>query len=138
MKHPISYLLTLVVFLAIGFSSCEDDPQPSPADAREAFSGTWSVTETEMKLTYEAVIELDPQALNGGVFIHNFADAGSSSAPAYAYVSNNTITLEANQEIGDGWKINGSGILSGSTINWTYTLNDGANLFNISAIFTRP
>jgi len=138
MKRSIGYILILVAFLGIGFSSCEDDPGPGPTDAREAFSGIWRVTETETKLTYEVNIELDPGALNGGVFIYNFANAGSTSNPAYAYVSNKTITLEVNQVIGDDWIINGSGILSGSTINWPYTLNDGANLHNISAVFTRP
>ena len=138
MKRSVGYLLAMIAFLGIGLSSCEDDPEPSPADAREAFSGIWSVTETEAKLTYEVIIESDPGVPNGGVFISNFANAGSSSAPAYAFVSNNTITLKANQVVGDGWIINGSGILTGSTINWPYTLNDGANLHDISAIFTRP
>ena len=137
MKRSTGYLLILVAFLEIGLSSCEVDPKPSPADVREAFLGIWSVTETERKLTYEVTIELDPGTQNGWVFISNFANAGSTSAPAYAFVSNNTITLETDQVIGDGWIINGSGTLSGSTINWHYTLNDKANLHNISAIFTR-
>ena len=137
MKRLIVYIIILIAFLGIGFSSCENDPEPYPADAREAFAGIWLVTETETKLTYEVTVELDPKALNGRVFISNFANAGSSSNPANAYVSGITITLGINEVIGDGWIVNGSGILSGSTINWPYTLDNGADLLHISAIYTR-
>ncbi|MFH1161619.1 MAG: hypothetical protein V1733_11850 [bacterium] len=138
MKRQIQNFIILTALLGVAISSCtKDDPNPSPADPRLAFVGNWSVNETEQRLTYEANIESDPYSLNGGVYIYNFANAGSSSNPAYAYVSGNTITLEVNQVIGDGWIINGSGIKSGNTINWPYTLNDGANLHNINAVFTK-
>ena len=138
MKQTIGLIPAILTVMAIGFSSCtETDPTPTPADPRQIFTGVWSVTENETKLTYEVNIEVDPKSQNGGVYIYNFANAGSSSNPAYAFVSGTTISLEVNQVIGDGWIINGSGTLSGSQINWPYTLNDGANLHNISAIFTR-
>ncbi|NQV02549.1 MAG: hypothetical protein HQ542_07885 [Bacteroidia bacterium] len=138
MKQTVSYIVSILVLLALGFSSCTDlDPTPAPADPRQAFAAIWSVTETETRLTYEVSVELDPTSQSGGVFIYNFANAGSSSNPAYAIVSGSTITLEVNQVIGDGWIINGSGTLSGSKINWPYTLNDGANLHHISAVFTK-
>jgi hypothetical protein len=138
MKRPIQLFVILTVIAATGFQSCtKDDPNPIPADPRLVFAGGWTVNETEQRLTYEAVVELDPHSLNGGVYIYNFANAGSFGVPAYAYVSGNTITLEVNQIIGDGWIINGSGIKSGNNINWPYTLNDGANLHHISAIFTK-
>jgi hypothetical protein len=137
MNRTIPFILVLLFAVSTGFLACEDDPEPAPADERLAFTGTWRVNETETKLTYEVDIQIDPRSQNGGVYIYNFANAGSSSAPAYAYVSGNTITLEVNQVIGDGWVINGSGILSGSTIDWPYTLNDGANLYAISAVFQK-
>ncbi len=138
MKRWIQILVILSALIGLAISSCtKDDPNPSPTDPRLTFVGSWTVNETEPRLTYEASIESDIQSLNGGVYIYNFANAGSSSNPAYAYVSGNTITLEVNQVIGDGWIINGSGIRSGNTINWPYTLNDGANLHHITAIFTK-
>jgi len=138
MKKTLHLIMVLLSLIGIGFSSCtETDPTPAPADPRQIFAGVWSVSETETKLTYEVSIELDPKSQNGGVFIYNFANAGSGSNPAYAFVSGTTITLEVNQVIGDDWIINGSGTLSGSKINWPYTLNDGANLHNILAIFTK-
>ncbi len=138
MKQTITPILVILALMAIGFSSCIDnDPTPAPTDARQIFTAVWSVTETETRLTYEVSIEIDPTSQNGGVFIYNFANAGTSSNPAYAFVSGNTISLEVNQIIGDGWIINGSGTLSGSKISWPYTLNDGANLHYISAVYTK-
>lgn len=138
MKRTISYAVINLALLMIGFSACTtDDPSPAPTDPRQAYLGVWGVNETETRLTYEVNIQSDPQSQNGGVFIYNFANAGSSSNPAYAYVSGNTINLEINQVIGDGWIINGSGTLSASKINFPYTLNDGATLHYISAIYTR-
>lgn len=138
MKQFLTPFPAILALITLGFSSCTDnDPSPAPADPRQIFTGVWNVTETETRLTYEVNVELDPQSQNGGVFIYNFANAGTSSNPAYAFVSGNTISLEVNQVIGDGWIINGSGTLSGSQITWPYTLNDGATLHYISAIFTK-
>lgn len=138
MKQRIIHLPAILILMITGFYACTDsDPAPAPTDPRQAFLGIWSVTETEARLTYEVNIVIDPQSQNGGVFIYNFANAGTSSNPAYAFVSGNTISLEVNQVIGDGWIINGSGSLSGSKINWPYTLNDGANLHHVSALFTK-
>lgn len=138
MKKFVAPLLSVLALILIGFSACtSNDPEPAPTDERQVYAGIWSVYETETRLTYEVNVELDPQSQNGGVFIYNFANAGSSSVPAYAYVSGNSISLEVNQVIGDGWIINGSGILSNSKITWPYTLNDGATLHYISAVFSR-
>jgi hypothetical protein len=114
-----------------------DNPSPSPADPRDSFTGSWMVTESGQKITYQVVITLDPTS-STNVLIANFADAGSGSNPAVAVVSGTTITLIANQTVGDGWVINGGGSLSGSNkINWTYTLNDGATLQHLTAVYTR-
>ena len=138
MKQTFSYIISILILISLVFSSCTDlDPAPAPADPRQAFTGVWSVTESQTRLTYEVSIEIDQSSQKGGVYIYNFANAGSSSNPAYAFVSGNTISLEVNQVIGDNWIINGSGVLSGTRINWPYTLNDQANLYNISAIFTK-
>jgi len=139
MNRYTGYVVFLFLMVLLCFASCTDDPAPAPADPRLAFEGLWTVNETETRLTYEAYIELDPgDETNSGVLIKNFANAGSVNNTAYAYVSGNQITLKANQIVGDGWEVKGSGVLSGSTINWPYTLDDGANLHHITATFTRP
>ncbi len=113
------------------------NPDPSPTDARSKFLGRWSVNETTTKLTYVVTISSDPNSTSG-VFIANFGNTGSSGVAAGASVSGNNITLDPNQTIGDGWIINGSGTISGtSKINWQYTINDGATLFNAIAVYTK-
>lgn len=137
MKKTIIPSFALLMLIAVTFSACTDtDPSPSPADPRLLFTGMWSVSETETRLTYEVNIEVDTKSQTG-VYIYNFANAGSGSNPAHAVVSGNTISLDPDQIIGDGWIINGSGSLSGTKINWPYTLNDGANLHHISAFYTK-
>ncbi len=132
--HRTIWLLGLLLTLA---RCTTDNPSPTPADPRDSFVGTWMVSESGQKTTYQVVITLDP-ASSTNVLISNFAASGSSSNPAVAAVSGTTITLISNQVIGDGWVINGGGALSGSNkINWTYTLNDGANLYHLTAVYTR-
>jgi hypothetical protein len=101
---------------------------------RSAFLGKWLVTPT--KLTYEVNITADPNS-SDGVFISNFAAMGTSSVPASAYVNGNMIILDADQVIGDGVTVNGSGSLSGTRIIWNYTLFDGADLIQVSETYTR-
>ncbi len=138
MKSSALTFTLLLLFVAIALNGCtkEADPDPSPTDARSAFLGQWSVSETWTKLAYEVNITADPGS-NDGVFISNFANTGSSGIPAGATVSGTSITLDADQLIGEGLKINGSGILSGSKINWNYTLDDGATLIYAVATYTK-
>lgn len=132
--------ITALCFLILALvpSGCtEDDPSPTPADPREVFLGDWIVNETGSKLTYEVTIALDPNS-STNIWIFNFANSGSGGNPAVASVSGNSVTLNSNQTIGDGWVVNGGGILSGSsTINWTYTLFDGATQYDLVAVYTR-
>jgi len=104
--------------------------------ARFLFLGKWSVIETWTKLTYEVNITADPGS-NDGVFISNFANTGSSGIPAGATIAGTSIVLDANQVIGDGLIINGSGNLSGTKINWNYTLDDGADIIHAIATYTK-
>jgi hypothetical protein len=125
-----------VVVLAVVITACTKESTDTPGTTREAFLGKWNVTESYTKLSYEVTISADPGS-SSGVFIYNFAGTGSSSIPAGAEIAGSSIILDANQVIGTGLKINGSGNLSGSKINWNYTLDDGANLLNAIAIYTK-
>jgi hypothetical protein len=138
MKRTLLAACALTAAVLMTFAGCTtDNPSPSPADPRETFVGTWNVIETGQKLTYQAIITLDPSS-GTRVMIRNFAGSGSTGNPAVAEVSGTSITLVTGQVIGDGWAVAGSGALSGSnTINWSYTVNDGANLYNLTAVYTR-
>ena len=92
-----------VIFLFLGIfllnSSCtKTNPEPSPTDARAKFIGTWNVTETKKKQTYQVNIA----AVSGSstqVSISNFANY---LAIAGASVNGNTITMNSNQELYNG------------------------------------
>jgi len=129
--------LPAFIFLSLSllFIGCGKDPTPSPTDPRSQFLGKWSVTESKKSLTYDVNITADVNSQDG-VLIYNFGGFGNSVA-AGASVSGNSITLDANQEIVPGVTINGGGSLSGSKITWSYTINDGADLITVSAVYTK-
>ena len=125
----------LVGILALSSGCTKDSGPTDPDTGRDAFLGRWSVTETETKLTYEVVISADALSTDG-VLISNFAGLGTSSVPAGASVSGTSITLDPNQVI-SGFTINGSGNLTGTKINWNYTMNNGADLITLIAVYTK-
>ena len=126
-----------MLLIIIVFSGCTKDSDTTPnTTSRDAFIGTWTVSETWTKQSYEVKIYADPNSSNG-VFITNFGNAGLDSTPAGAEVNGNSIVLDANQYISVELKINGSGTLSGTKINWNYTLDYGANVIQAVAIYTK-
>ncbi len=131
----IFYMMAVVLFLAFAGCTKDDNTDPGSDDPRDVYTGGWSVQETWTKLAYEVTISIDPNSKDG-VFIYNFANLGSSGTPAAATVSGNSIVLDAGQVI-DGVKISGAGSLSGSKINWNYTLEDGATLIQAIATYTK-
>lgn len=124
-----------IVVLAI-LAGCTEDSDVNPDPGRSAFLGEWTVT-SSLKLTYDVNVTADPNT-SDGVFIHNFAFIGWSDPPAGASIKGNKIILDANQVIGDGLTINGSGTLSGNRITWSYTLFDGADMITVTETYARP
>lgn len=133
-----SVIFALVLLLTVAFTQgCTEkaDDTGTPVD-RSAFLGIWNVSERTTKgSNYKVNISADPGSANG-VFISNFGNLGSASTPAGAFINGSTITLDADQVIQD-IKINGSGKISGNTIEWNYTLNTGADLFTVEATYSR-
>ncbi len=133
MKKFILYFSVLLFSGILFFSGCsKNNPEPSPSDPRQQYLGSWGVTETTTKNYYTATISADPNS-SDGVFINNFA---ASTVQAHAVVSGNSITV-TNQQLNNGWIVSGSGTYLSSKITWTYSINDGANLTNYIAIFTK-
>ena len=131
-KLTVTIILLTCINLLPG---CTKDPDTSPDSVtRASFLGNWLASPT--KATYDVTISADPNS-SDGVFIANFAQIGFSYAPASASVSGNKITLDADQEIGTGLVVNGSGILSGNKITWSYTTFDGADLTTIAETYTK-
>ena len=128
----------LFLVLTAALTGCVKDSStpPDTGAARDAFIGNWSVKEIYTRLNYEATVIADPTSTNG-VLISGFAGTLPTDPYAGALVTGTKITLDSNQVIGDGLKINGSGVLSGNTINWNYTIDDGATLRHAVAIYTK-
>ncbi len=133
MKMKLIAGTLLILAVAAG---CTKDQEADPDPGRPAFLGEWTVS-SSLKLTYDVNVTADPNS-SDGVFIHNFACIGWSDPPAGASIQGNKIILDANQVIGDGLTINGSGTLSGNRITWSYTLFDGADMITVSETYTRP
>jgi hypothetical protein len=130
----LTVVLALVIF-TFAFSGCTKDSSTSPdSTTRDSFIGNWLAS--PLKSTYDVTISADPNS-SDGVFIANFNLIGFSYPPASASVSGNKITLDANQVIGSGITVNGSGTLSGTKITWTYTTFDGADLTTVNETYTK-
>ncbi|MGA2822379.1 MAG: hypothetical protein ABSE72_02520 [Bacteroidales bacterium] len=136
MKKVSKYTLLFSLFAVFFISSCNKDNSSTQLLTRTSLTGTWIVNETKKKMTYEVIIVIDSTTSNG-VLISNFAGAGHN-VRANAYLSGNTLALTNNELLSNGWIVNGSGTVTGNTrIDWPYSLNDGANLTTIQAVFTK-
>jgi hypothetical protein len=132
-----SRLVFLLSFLtgSILLSCTKEADNPVVLD-RSSLTGTWMVYEPQKKNTYEVNFIID-NATSDGILIANFAAAGQN-VQAIAYLSGTTLSLTNNELLSNGWIVNGSGTVSGTTrIAWPYTLHDGANLYTIQATFTK-
>ena len=135
MKTITLFVAGLSILAGIVITSCAKETTPAEL-TRSSLTGTWMVNESLKKNTYEVTIGIDP-ATSDGVLITNFAAAGQD-VKAYAYLSGTTVSLTTNELLSNGWIVNGSGTVSGTTrIDWPYTLHDGANLYTIQATFTK-
>ncbi|MBM3435798.1 MAG: hypothetical protein FJY07_06230 [Bacteroidetes bacterium] len=129
------YILNLAVLFVLGLQSCTEDDLINPVDDRQAFIGTWNVTETCVKDAYTVTIEADPSN-SAQVIINNFWLIGFQEKPPYAIVAGSSITIPNQTMCNDGSNtVSGSGLLKNGKIEWDYTVNDGADLFTCSAIY---
>jgi hypothetical protein len=136
MKKSIPLFYGILILFGLFLSGCTEKTDDTTNTAnRSSYLGRWNVSESTKISTYEVNITADPNS-GDGVFISNFGNLGWSVDPAGATVSGNSIILDANQVIAN-MTINGSGSLSGTKINWNYTLNTGADLFTVVAVYTK-
>jgi hypothetical protein len=137
MKPTIRLAFCFMLLAGAAITSCTKDSDPTPEELnRSSLTGTWMVSETSRKITYEVTISIDTASSNG-LLIRNFAGAGQD-VQARAFLSGTTLSLPTNELLSNGWVVNGSGTVTGTTrINWPYTLHDGANLYTLEATFTK-
>jgi hypothetical protein len=136
MKNTGKYILLFAFFTGLLISSCNKDNGTTLTISRSSLPGTWTVTESKKKATYEVTILLDAGTSNG-VLIRNFGGAGQD-VEAIAYLSGTKLALNSNELLSNGWIVNGTGTFTSATvISWPYTIHDGANQNSYQAVFTK-
>ena len=138
MKTRSVYLYTIFLLGILFVSSCtKDTTEPNTVNERDKFLGTWSVNEIHTKLTYEVTILAD-ESSSTEVNIYNFGASGNTVKTKAVVEGEDIGIFPSNQSLSNGWIVDGSGYMSGSTkISWTYTINDGANLIYAQATYTK-
>lgn len=138
MYYSLKYLNLL--FIVILFSGCtleEEDPL-NPSDDRDQFLGTWNVSESCSKDAYQVTIEKDPSN-SAQVLIYNFWLIGHQERPPYGIVAGDKLYIP-NQYMcyDDSNEVDGDGDFYKEEITLSYSVNDGADLYNCTATYTRP
>jgi hypothetical protein len=127
----VYWLAGLMAIILIG--GCTDELDPTDLiDDRDAFLGSWSVSENCAKDTYSVTIIKDP-GNSSQVLIQNFWHISNCSNPPYAIIAGTNLVMPTQSICGDAFEVNGSGKLDKGKISMTYSVNDGADLFNCSA-----
>ena len=129
----LSFLFLVFISGIAVFNSCNPDSANPSADARDNYIGSWRVSESgKGRLTYEVQISADPNN-SAQVLIKNFYNFG---VEPYCLVTQGNITLPS-QSFSKFITVYGSGTLNGSTITWTYYVNNGADLDTIKSTYTK-
>ncbi len=135
MKKLQTFIPVAFVALLIFFSGCEELDNTDPdTDPRDDFVGEWNCNEVPAKRnSYRVNIDYD-NSNNSQVLLFNFGLLGQS-ASAYGIVAGNDVTVPL-QEIQGDWTVDGQGELTDEeTIEWTYTIDDGADRIDYIATF---
>lgn len=126
-------LMATAIFVLL-LPACEIDEDDNGANPRDKFLGTWRFNESEAKSElafYNVSIVIDP-GNSSQVLLRNFGNVGNFHS-AYGIVTTDRITIPS-QTVAS-LTISGSGTLtSNSRMTWTYSINDGADLINYTAI----
>ncbi len=140
-------LLILIAWILLYPGCAPDNPSPTGTDNRAKYLGTWNVSESHSKsllygnlkldIFYQVTISADPNSTTA-VYISNFANAGQN-VTAHAETSGNSIYLSpSSQTLSTDWIVEGSGTISGSSpINWSYSINTGADLIYATAKYSK-
>ncbi|MBI9033639.1 MAG: hypothetical protein JEZ03_04110 [Bacteroidales bacterium] len=125
-----------VLALLLGFTACEPEPTTIPdEDYRDDFIGTWLADDSPAKSTlntYVVTISKDPSN-SAQLLLNNFHQTQQNVS---GLVSASRITISGFST--NAGSISGEGKLIGNNkIQWDYSVNDGADIIEYSAVFTR-
>lgn len=130
------YALITAATMLMMITSCEIFDDPVPSDPRDNFVGNWTVNETSSLYginNYSATIVKDPNN-STQVLIRNFYHFGME-IDTYAIPTLSSITIP--QQNVCNHTVKGTGILNKGKIDWSYTVNDSADIDNVVAVYTK-
>lgn len=139
MKMYQKYLLLLFLSVLVVFTACDetiDDDDPTVED-REKFLANWETTETStlypQPITFQVSIEKDDNSAQ--IRLYNIYQLGTD-VYAYALVTGSSFTIP--QQSVNNMLIEGYGeMVTENKINIDYTVNDGADLDNVTGEMLR-
>jgi hypothetical protein len=133
--HAIKGVILLLFMVML--SSCAEEDLLDPEDDRDALLGKWNVAETCSRDAYSVEIVKDPSN-SSQVIISNFWNAGSCANTVFAIVAGNDLFIPKQTFCNGDFEVDGSGDLEEEEITWSYSVNDGADLYTCVAEYTRP
>ena len=139
------YLFLTTISLVLILSSCQkDNTTTTTDDPRSKFIGTWTCRETCIvngqssgaPQTFTITISNNP-ANSSQILISNFNLLGATTK-AIAIVSDYNLVFPQ-QNISAFQIISGNGTMDakGALINMSYSINDGAQIYNYTAVLTK-
>lgn len=131
------YKKILAIVMILTLTGCTFDETDDLTDDRDAFLGTWNVSESCAKDAYSVNIVKDPSN-SAQILINNFWNTGNCGDPVSALIAGNSAYISTQTFCNKAFEAEGSGDLVKEEITWSYSINDGADLFNCQATFSRP
>lgn len=131
-----NFALGLLAAILLFTFSCELIDDTDPDDPRDSFIGNWTVNEVSSlygTTNYSATIIYDPSN-STQVLIKNFYHFGME-IETFAITTSASITVP--EQTVCNHQVKGKGLLNKSKIEWTYTVNDGADIDDVTATFTK-
>jgi hypothetical protein len=143
MKSLLKPFLFIIVVASVVSCTKEDENNPSTGstnqtDPRSVFVGTWVCNE-ESQVFGTTAYSIDiatHSTITNRIVASNFYNLGFTTSNAQLEVSGSNITIL--QQNLSGYDVVGSGTLvSSSTINLSYTTDDGSGIDTVSAVYTK-
>ncbi len=124
---------SLLLMLLVSACALDEEILPDGDDARDVYTGTWSVSDNALKINY--VVSISKSSSNSSeVLLSNFAGSGDE---AVGIVAGKTMSI-ISQTIGDSWKVDGTGVYkTASRLEFSYSLEIGGDSESRSAVFTK-
>lgn len=130
------YISAIWIFASLLSACTEEDDNIDLLDSRDQFLGTWSVTDSQTKDSYDVQIIKDPSN-SAQVLIQRFYNLNNCTNPPYAIVASSSIYIPTQLICDDSFEVNGDGEIDKNKIEWTYTVNDGSSEYSYVATYTR-